>query len=189
MTEPWLAVIDMQRVFADPDSGWFTPGLAGIVGRVKELAAAFGPRTVFTRFLAPGVPSGAWAKYYERWPFALRPPDDGLYRLIDDFADMAGPTVDATTFGKWTPELAAKVGPGGRLVLAGVSTDCCVLSTALAAADAGTEVTVVADACAGVSDETHRQALDVMRLYAPLIEVVTLADVLGRQAYQPRHNT
>ena len=30
-------------------------------------------------------------------------------------------------------------GPGGRLVLAGVSTDCCVLSTALAAADAGVD--------------------------------------------------
>jgi nicotinamidase-related amidase len=189
MTEPLLAVIDMQRVFAEPESGWFTPGLAGIVGPVKELLAAFAPRTVFTRFLAPGVPSGSWAKYYERWPFALRPPDADLYRLVDDFAGEAGPTVDATTFGKWTPELAANVGPGGRLVLAGVSTDCCVLSTALAAADAGIEVEVVADACAGVNDETHHQALDVMRLYAPLIEVVTLADVLGRQAYQPRHNT
>jgi nicotinamidase-related amidase len=182
MTEPWLGVIDMQRVFAEAGSGWFTPGLAGIVGPIKELAAAFGPRTVFTRFLAPATPSGSWAKYYERWPFALRPPDAGLYRLIDDFADVAGPTVDATTFGKWTPEMAAKVGPGGRLVLAGVSTDCCVLSTALAAADAGIEVSVVADACAGVSDETHRKALDVMRLYAPLIEVVTLADVLTAQS-------
>ena len=64
-------------------------------------------------------------------------------------------------------------------MLAGVSTDCCVLSTALAAADAGVEVQVVADACAGVNDQTHRQALDIMRLYGPLIEVVTLADILG----------
>ena len=38
---------------------------------------------------------------------------------------------------------------------------------------------MVADACAGVNDQTHRQALDIMRLYAPLIEVVTLADILG----------
>lgn len=181
---PWLAVIDMQRVFAEPTSGWFTPGLAGIVAPIKELAAAFGPRVVFTRFLAPDVPTGVWAKYYERWPFALRPPDADLYRLTDDFADGTGPTVDATTFGKWTPLLAARVGPGGRLVLAGVSTDCCVLSTALAAADAGVAVEVVADACAGVDDGTHRQALDVMRLYAPLIEVVTLADVLGRMAHE-----
>jgi hypothetical protein len=38
---------------------------------------------------------------------------------------------------------------------------------------------VVADACAGVNDHTHRQALDIMRLYSPLVEVVTLADILG----------
>jgi nicotinamidase-related amidase len=60
-----------------------------------------------------------------------------------------------------------------------VSTDCCVLSTALAAADAGVEVQVVAEACAGLTDDSHREALDIMQLYAPLIEVVSLADVLG----------
>jgi len=91
---------------------------------------------------------------------------------------MAGPTLDATTFGKWGPELAARAG-GGPLVLAGVSTDCCVLSTALAAADAGATVRVVADACAGIDDESHAKALHVMSLYAPLVEVVTVADVIG----------
>jgi nicotinamidase-related amidase len=58
------------------------------------------------------------------------------------------------------------------LVLAGVSTDCCVLSTALAAADAGVQVTVVADACAGVDDVAHLRALEAMKLYAPLIDVL-----------------
>ena len=91
---------------------------------------------------------------------------------------MAGPTVDATTFSKWGPELAARAG-GGPLVLAGVSTDCCVLSTALAAADDGVTVRVVSDACAGVDDESHAQALHIMSLYGPLVEVVTVADVLG----------
>ena len=67
-------------------------------------------------------------------------------------------------------------------MLAGVSTDCCVLSTALAAADAGVPVRVVADACAGVDDESHRQALDILRLYGPLVEVVSLADILGAEA-------
>jgi nicotinamidase-related amidase len=57
------------------------------------------------------------------------------------------------------------------MVLAGVSTDCCVLSTALPAADAGVKVRVAADACAGATDETHRQALELMALYAPLIDV------------------
>jgi nicotinamidase-related amidase len=174
----WLAVIDMQRVFADPRSGWFTPRLAEIVGPVTELAASFAPRVVFTRFVAPARPAGAWRRYYEQWPFALQPPTAPIYQLIGDLPAGPGPTLDATTFSKWGPELSAKVGDGGRLVLAGVSTDCCVLSTAVAAADAGVTVQVVADACAGVNDVSHEQALAVLRLYGPLIEVTSVADVL-----------
>ena len=175
---PCLVVIDMQRVFGDPGSPWLAPRFAEIVDPVRRLAEAFGPRVVFTRFVAPAVPEGAWRQYYDQWPFALQPPDAPIYELASPFAAMAGPTVDATTFSKWGPELAAKAG-GGPLVLAGVSTDCCVLSTALAAADAGTTVRVVSDACAGVDDESHAQALHIMKLYAPLVEVVTVADVLG----------
>jgi nicotinamidase-related amidase len=178
----WLAVIDMQEVFADPDGGWFTPRFGEIVGPVRELVAAFRPRVTFTRFVAPAEPSGAWRQYYEQWPFALRPPDDPIYRLVADFADdaaKAGPGVEATTFSKWGPDLAARVGEGGRLALAGVSTDCCVLSTAVAAADAGVAVQVVADACAGVTDESQVQALALLRLYEPLIEVVSLGEALA----------
>jgi nicotinamidase-related amidase len=175
---PCLVVIDMQRVFGEPGSPWLAPRFAEIVDPVRRLADAFSPRVVFTRFVAPAAPHGAWRQYYEQWPFALQPPDAAIYELAEPFAAMAGPTVDATTFGKWGPELAARAG-GGPLVLAGVSTDCCVLSTALAAADAGVTVRVVADACAGVDDESHAQALHIMSLYGPLVEVVTVAGVLG----------
>jgi nicotinamidase-related amidase len=177
-TRGTLAVIDMQRVFGEPGSPWFTPRFAEIVDPIRRLATAFGPRAVFTRFVAPAEPHGAWQRYYEEWPFALQPPDARIYQLADPFAAMAGPTLDTTTFSKWSPDLAARAG-AGPLVLAGVSTDCCVLSTALAAADDGIGVRVVADACAGVDDESHADALHLMRLYSPLVDVVTLADVLG----------
>ena len=175
---PCLAVIDMQRVFAEPDSSWFTPRFAEITGPVRELVGALRPRVTFTRFVAPGAPAGAWRRYYDQWPFALQPPGAPIYQLAADFADEPGPTLDATTFSKWGPELYARVGAGGRLLLAGVSTDCCVLSTAVAAADAGVAVQVVGDACAGVNDESHAQALAILRLYGPMVEVTTVADVL-----------
>jgi nicotinamidase-related amidase len=176
-TPPWLAVIDMQRVFGEPGSPWLTPRFAEIVAPVQKLVQAFSPRVTFTRFVAPEVPHGAWRRYYDQWPFALQPPTARLYELVDEFAGEAGPTVDATTFSKWGPELAARVG-AGRLVLAGVSTDCCVLSTALAAADAGVEVQVIADACAGVDDDSHVKTLEILRLYSPLVEVAGLAEAL-----------
>jgi nicotinamidase-related amidase len=170
----------MQRVFGEPGSPWLAPRFGEIVKPVRDLVTAFQPDVVFTRFVAPATPAGAWQRYYEAWPFALQPPGARIWELADEFAAGAGPTVDAATFSKWGPDLAARVGESGRLVLAGVSTDCCVLSTAVAAADAGVAVLVVADACAGVDDDSHRKALDILRLYAPLIEVVTLDDVLGR---------
>jgi len=178
-SRPWLAVIDMQRVFADPGSGWFTPRFAEIVGPVRELAAAYRPRVTFTRFVAPAEPAGAWRRYYEQWPFARQPPGAPLYELAAGFADEPGPTLDATTFSKWGPELSSRVGDGG-LLLAGVATDCCVLSTAVSAADAGVAVQVVADACAGSTDSSHAQALAILRLYTPLIEVITLAGALDQ---------
>jgi nicotinamidase-related amidase len=52
-----------------------------------------------------------------------------------------------------------------------------VLSTAVAAADAGVRVRVVGDACAGVSAESHRATLDVLALYGPLVRVVSSADL------------
>jgi nicotinamidase-related amidase len=179
--DSWLAVIDMQRVFAEPDSPWLAPRFAEIAGPVRRLAGAFRPRVTFTRFVAPRVPEGAWREYYAQWPFALQPPDARIYELADGLNAEARPTLDATTFSKWGPELSAKVG-GGTLVLAGVSTDCCVLSTALAAADAGTPVRVVGDACAGADDDSHAAALRILQLQSPLIEVVRLADVLAGAA-------
>ena len=173
-----LVVIDMQRVFGDPGSAWRAPRFSEVVGPIRALAGAFAPQVTFTRFVAPEQPEGAWREYYRQWPFALQPPDAPIYDLVPEFADHAGRTVDATTFSKWGPELAARLG-GAPMVLAGVSTDCCVLSTALAAADAGVEVRVVADACAGVDDESHAKALDIMRLYGPLVQVISLDQALA----------
>lgn len=172
-----LVVIDMQRVFADQDSQWRAPRFQEVVGPIRDLAAAFAPRVVFTKFVAPATPQGAWRRYYELWPFALQPPESAIWDLVPEFAGHPGPVVEATTFGKWGPELAARL-HGGPMVLAGVSTDCCVLSTALAAADDGVQVRVAGQACAGIDDDSHAKALDVMRLYAPLVEVIGLDEAI-----------
>lgn len=169
-----LVVVDMQRVFA-ADSPWASPDYPSAEAGVRRLLPLFEDRVVFTRYVAPATPTGAWRAYFEQWPFALVPADDPIYDLTLDPA--GAPVVTRETFGKWGPDLAAAVHGATEVVLAGVSTDCCVLSTALAAADAGVHVRVVADACAGASPQDHRRALDAMALYAPLVEVVHLADL------------
>ena len=170
-----LVVIDLQRVFADPASDWFTPRFAEILEPVDRLVAAYPSEVTFTRFVAPAKPAGAWREYYRQWPFALQPADAPLYALVDRFAGQ--PTLDAPTFGKWGPGLAARAGT--ELVVVGVTTDCCVISTVLAAADAGVLVRVVTDACAGSTDENHQQALAIMGLYAPLVELTTVEELMA----------
>ncbi|MCW2633800.1 MAG: Isochorismatase-like hydrolase [Blastococcus sp.] len=172
----WLVVVDLQRVFGDPESPWAAPRFDEVRPRVRRLADAFGDRVVFTRFVAPAEPVGAWHGYYRQFPFALQPPDAPLYELVDD--PGAHPVVSATTFGKWGAELASVV-DDGPLTVTGVATDCCVISTVLAAADAGRTVRVVIDACAGSSDDDHDRAVRVMSLYAPLVELTTTAEVLA----------
>lgn len=175
----WLVAVDLQRVFGDPASPWGTPGFQGAVEGTRRLLPAFTGRTVHTRFVAPTSPTGAWGPYYRDWPFALVPPTDPLYDLSGDLLHPGDPVVTATTFGKWGPDLAAATQGADALVLTGVSTDCCVLSTALAAADAGVAVSVVADACAGATAVDHQRALDAMALYAPLVTVTDVATVLA----------
>jgi nicotinamidase-related amidase len=175
-----LVVVDMQHVFADPASAWATPGYADASAGIRRLLPAFRGRTVFTRFVAPERPAGSWAPYYRAWPDQLRPADDPIWDLTPELDAEGAPVVSATTFGKWGPDLAAATGDAEHLVVTGVSTDCCVLSTALAAADAGRFVTVPADACAGLSAVDHRRALDAMALYAPLITISDVAAVLSR---------
>lgn len=172
----WLVVIDMQHVFADRASPWSTPGFDAALAQVQTLVAAFGDRVVYTRFVAPMTPTGAWRAYYEQWPFALVPHDHPTYAIVDALPHAGRPVVTRATFGKWDDDpgsLGELTGGAPALVLAGVSTDCCVLSTALAAADAGVQVYVAADACAAPTPQDHDRALDAMRLYAPLITVTT----------------
>jgi nicotinamidase-related amidase len=174
--EGWLVVVDLQHVFGDEDSPWTAPRFEEVRPRIRRLVEAFGDRVVWTRFVAPAQPVGAWKEYYEQYDFALQPPDAECYQLVED--PEPHPVVDATTFGKWGPDLAEVVG-NGPLTVVGVATDCCVISTVLPAADAGVPVRVVSDACAGSGDDDHDRAIRIMGLYAPLVEVATTDEVLS----------
>ncbi|MFI1291770.1 cysteine hydrolase family protein [Streptomyces sp. NPDC020792] len=168
---PWLVVIDMQVAFSDPASGWAAEGYGSIEPVVSDLAGRFGDRVVWTRFVRDPAEERAWSGYYERWPEFRLDEADPAWALTQPVPDGA-PVVTLPTFSKWGPELESVVGDA-PLVLCGVATECCVLGTAFAAADAGRRVSVVADACAGATAALHEQALVLLGQLAPLVTVVT----------------
>ena len=176
----WLVVIDPQSIFASPDSAWGSPFFADVMPHIRELAESFRDRVIVTRWMPTADRSTSWGAYFEAWPFADQPADDRLFDLVPAAVGLSPhPTLDLPTFGKWGSDIEAIVGRGAHVVLTGVSTDCCVISTALAAADAGAHVTVVADACAGSTAENHAAAMQVMGLYPPQITVSDTAAVLA----------
>lgn len=176
----WLVVIDPQNIFAAPDSDWASPFFDDAVANIRRLAPAFGDRVLITRWLPTADRDTSWGEYFSDWPFADRPPSDPIFDLVPAVQDLTTrPTLDRPTFGKWGPNMEAVVGRGARVVLTGVSTDCCVLSTALTAADAGAYVIIAADACAGSTAENNEAALHVMGLYPPQLTISDTASILA----------
>jgi nicotinamidase-related amidase len=168
--DPWLVVIDVQRIFGEPPSPWAAPRFGEVLPVIRDLVDRYAGRVVHTRFVVPDRPEGSWTDYYEQWPFALDPATRSSYDLVLDPGDA--PVVSRPTMGKYGADLLAATRGSRNLVLCGVSTDCCVLSTALAAADDGAWVRVVRDACAGATDADHERSLAAMAFYAPQVEVV-----------------
>lgn len=180
MSDPWLVVIDPQRIFADPASDWGSPMWRNALRVIEDLLPHFAERTIVTRWLPPPPADrvGSWDAYMKAWPFADRPSTDSRFDLVDELARVPTRRADAPTFGKWGV-LAPIVGAAPHLVVTGVSTDCCVISTVLPAADAGATITLVSDGCAGSTAENHAAAVQVMGLYPPQVTVLTAAQVLG----------
>lgn len=171
---PLLVVVDMQRVFAEPSSPWAVPDFSQLAAPIERLLGHFGDRVLFTRFLVPIQPEGAWQAYYRDWNFIREPGKAPLLELTAPCAGR-GPVLDKTTFSAYGPRLRELAGPDQTIVLCGVSTECCVLATAVAAADNGLQVHVVRDACAAGSVAVHEAALLVLESgFAPMVRISTV---------------
>jgi nicotinamidase-related amidase len=184
MSDDLLVCVDLQRVFAEPAMPWAVPNFERVIEPTARLVESFGDRVVFTRFVPEPPGEGtAWERYYRQWSFALEEANARAWELEPPFNQLAAgrSTLDLPRFSKWGPRLAALAG-SSPLVVCGVSTECCVLSTVLAAADAGWPVRVVADACAGGTAELHEQALGVMTSYVGHVDVVAADQVLATAA-------
>ncbi|MCO5316724.1 MAG: cysteine hydrolase [Solirubrobacterales bacterium] len=177
-----LVVIDMQDCFADPESDWFTPRYREAEANITRLSAlSTGDSTVWTRFVRDPDEQGSWSAYYDRWNELRLPPEAKEWDLTSAPAE-GDDILDLPTFSKWGPDLGELTADADGLVVCGVATDCCVLGTVLGAVDAGRPVTVVSDACAGVTDTAHQQALDLMGLLSPMITLTETKDFLAQRA-------
>lgn len=171
-----LAVIDMQHAFRDKASQWYIPRYDQAAAVIERLRDALTCRRIYTRFVPDLNEEGAWRSYYDYWEEMRRPAHDPVWVTTLDIGDTDS-IVDAGTFGKWS-QIAPYVALGDTLIICGVATECCVLSTVLGAIDAGRRVVLVPDACAAINDEAQAGTLTLLSHMFPLCHLVDSEQLL-----------
>lgn len=160
-----LLVIDMQNDFIDGALG--TPEAVAIVPAVKAKIENFEGKVLFTRdthgtdYMETQEGRNLPVEHCIRGSFGwqIREELDAL-RTTD--------AIDKVTFGssELGPMLQAmdREDPIGEITVIGLCTDICVISNAMIAKAYLPEVPITVDAacCAGVSPQTHNNALDAM---------------------------
>ena len=181
-------VIDMQRLF-DEETGWRVADLGSVVPAIIGLIEHRPARALYARFITPasiGESKGAWQRYYRQWPQVIRD------RLPVGIFDLVAPLVrHAASHQQFDKEgFSAFSGPSfpamlrdlgtGTLVLSGVETDVCVLSTALDAIERGLRVVIATDAVASSSPAGHRATLDhVLPRFEHMLDLAPSSDIIA----------
>ena len=163
-----LIAVDMQKDFIDGALG--TKEAEAIVDNVARTVKSFDGEVIFTRDThydnymdtqeGKNLPVPHCIKGTDGWQI-----DKKLAAIID--ADSSIKIFDKPTFG--SVELAEYLKRSGdieKVTLIGLCTDICVISNALLikAYLPETEVSVIESCCAGVTPESHKNALEAMKM-------------------------
>lgn len=184
-----LLVVDMQVDFASPEGAAGRWGMdlsavpAALAATERLVAAARGAEVpvIFTGlFTTPETDSPAWAERMRRRgadPLALA--DMAICRLGEAGGEFVGPrplpgelVIHKTRYsGFWGTDLDTRLKDLGvdTLVLAGLTTECCVGDTARDAFNLDYHVFVAADACAAYEPDLHAGALKMIDLNTGMV--------------------
>ena len=159
-----LVVVDMQNDFIDGALG--TPEAASIVLYVKEVIESFDGKVLFTR-------DTHFADYMDTQegknlpvPHCIKDTDGWRIRRELD-ALRKTPAIDKITFGSKDLVDILKGEPSiESITFVGLCTDICVISNVMLTKAFFPEIPLIVDAkaCAGVTPESHQNALAAMKM-------------------------
>ncbi|MBQ2726061.1 MAG: cysteine hydrolase [Clostridia bacterium] len=168
-----LIVVDMQNDFIEGALG--TAEAVSIVPAVKAKIAGFDGKVVYTRDTheenymetreGKNLPVPHCIRSTSGWEIspALTPAADAL--IFDK------PTFGSTELMNWAVKEHA-ADPIGKITLIGLCTDICVISNAMLLKAALPEIDIAVDGscCAGVTPESHENALSAMKMCQIIVE-------------------
>lgn len=161
-----LIVVDMQNDFIDGALG--TPEAQSIVPAVKELIKSHTGRVIFTK----DTHSPDYLSTSEGKNLPVEHCIKGTYgwEIADSLKEYANEVIEKPTFGSM--DLAEQLkkenekDPIGKITLVGLCTDICVISNALLlkATFPEVQISIIEGACAGVTPESHKNAISAMKM-------------------------
>ena len=159
----YLIVVDMQNDFISGSLG--SDMAKAIVNNVVEKVKSFNGEIIFTRdthtvdYLntqeGRNLPVTHCVKYTDGW------------QICPELSPYAKNVIDKVTFGSVDlPNIIAESGNIDSIELCGLCTDICVISNAMLLKAAFPEVKISVDSscCAGVTEESHNNALLAMKM-------------------------
>ena len=160
----YLIVVDMQIDFI---TGTLGSELAmAIVPKVVEKVKNFDGRVIFTR--DTHFDDYMNTQEGKNLPISHCIKDSDGWQICDELKPYVNIVVDKLTFGSIElPELIESFGePIEKIELCGLCTDICVISNVLLTKSAFLEAEIIVDAscCAGVSPQSHKNALEAMKM-------------------------
>lgn len=166
-----LLVVDMQVGFLNEYSSPIVPSVARLVRECDQRSLPI----VFTKFI--NRPSSSFESFLD-WTSVREKPETDLLREFSDLGDLV---VEKYNYSAFTDELDRIVVKKNyrTILIAGLSTESCVLKTAVDAFERGIRPIVVSDACASdQSPAVHLQALDLLTILIGGRQIKTIDRIL-----------
>lgn len=181
MKKDLLLVIDMQNVY-EPGNEWGCENMPEATLNIKKLLDNENKKydVIFTEYLPSENPKGVWEEYNIVNKNVNE--DEYLNEIVEELKPYLEeyPLYSKSVYSSMKIDEVAKASEeANRLVVSGVVSECCVLSTVLDAIDMGYKIIYLKDACAGFTFETEKAVLKVFEGLIPLhIEVMTTEEYL-----------
>jgi nicotinamidase-related amidase len=178
-------VVDMQEMFrSHPD--WGSGVLNGVIPSIRRLLEARPDNAYFSRFIPPqraDHANGTWQRYYRRWSSVtldnLDPGQVAIVRELRPWAKRVADKIGYSAMANSVLRQAAISSSDHCMIVSGVETDVCVLSTVMEAVDAGLRVILATDALASSSEACHEKALAILHdRFDEQIELATVDQIL-----------
>jgi len=167
--KPLLLIIDVQNAY-DQNQPWECPNITQAVENIKLIAKSKITDNIYaTAYIAPTHPQGVWKDYNEKYSDINKDPyANEIISSVKALCPSDHIYTKSTYSAMKIADMAEVAMNAPYVIVTGVTTGCCVLSTVMDLIDMGIYVYLVKDATAGSSIECEQAVWTTLKGLSPL---------------------